>query len=180
MEKLLDDLLTYSRAGRVKGSLAMVALPDLVADILALLAPPPGFTITVDAPQPTFVTYRVPLEVVLRNLISNAIKHHSKSTGAIRVQSTIQEDRLQVAVHDDGPGIAEEYQERIFGMFQTLRPRDEIESSGIGLAVVKKTIESLGGAIWLESQPGQGATFHFSWPLESLPTAQSLADARVS
>ena len=80
-------------------------------------------------------------------------------------------------MHDNGPGIAPEFHERIFEMFQTLRPRDTVEGSGMGLAIVKRTIESLNGTIKVESALGQGATFRFTWPAtvvsaEALPTPQ--------
>lgn len=71
---------------------------------------------------------------------------------------------MTFSITDNGPGIDPMYHERIFQIFQTLRPRDEVEGSGIGLAVVKKTIESYGGAIQVESTVGQGTTFHFTWP----------------
>jgi signal transduction histidine kinase len=67
-------------------------------------------------------------------------------------------------VSDDGPGIAPEFHERIFEIFQTLQPRDQVEGSGIGLAIVKKSVESSGGTIQVESAPGEGTTFRFTWP----------------
>jgi signal transduction histidine kinase len=67
-------------------------------------------------------------------------------------------------VSDNGPGIAPEYHERIWGIFQTLAPRDKVEGTGIGLSVVKKIVESRGGRVSLESEPGHGATFRFTWP----------------
>jgi signal transduction histidine kinase len=74
---------------------------------------------------------------------------------------------VEFRVADDGPGIGSEYQSRVFGLFQTLRPRDEVEGSGMGLALVKKLVEARGGRIWLASAPPRrGATFHFTWPLE--------------
>jgi signal transduction histidine kinase len=75
-----------------------------------------------------------------------------------------QDDWVQVAVADNGPGIDPAFHERIFEIFQTLKPRDQVEGSGIGLTVVKKMIETRGGAIWVESTPGAGASFHFTWP----------------
>jgi signal transduction histidine kinase len=71
----------------------------------------------------------------------------------------------EFVVTDDGPGIPEQFRSRVFGMFQTLRPRDEIEGSGMGLAIVKKLVERQSGAIWLTEGPaGRGLAVHFTWP----------------
>ncbi|MEZ4864860.1 MAG: PAS domain S-box protein [Caldilineaceae bacterium] len=164
MELLLEDLLVYSRAGRIRDDAVAIDLGELVDNVAALMTPPSGFEIIHAAEMPTITTYRAPLELVLRNLIGNAIKHHHQPSGRVQIEAVIQNEFIKFTVTDDGPGIAPEYQARIFGMFQTLRPRDEVEGSGIGLAVVKKTVESMGGEVWVESVPGQGATFHFTWP----------------
>jgi signal transduction histidine kinase len=80
-------------------------------------------------------------------------------------------DRITLSVKDDGPGIAPEYHERVFRLFHTLRPRDEVEGSGMGLAIVKKLVEAHGGEIRLHSDVGQGANFQFTWP-KQWPKAQ--------
>jgi signal transduction histidine kinase len=165
MERLLEDLLTYSRAGRHPHAPERIATGELVANILALLAPPPGFTIRVAEPLPTLVTARVPLETVLRNLLSNALKHHDHpQTGQVRIAASEQATRVEFTVTDDGPGIDPQYHARIFQMFQTLQPRDQVEGSGMGLAIVKKLVEYYGGTIQVDSRAGHGATFRFTWP----------------
>lgn len=163
MEKLLDDLLAYSRAGRYAYSKEKVETGALVQSLAELLAPP-TFTVTVDGAMPTLVTQRVPLETVLRNLISNAIKHHDRANGHIHVTTQQQSGFIKFTVNDDGPGIDNSYHARIFSMFQTLKPRDAVEGSGMGLAIAKKIVEHQGGSISVESNPGQGASFHFTWP----------------
>jgi signal transduction histidine kinase len=100
----------------------------------------------------------------LRNLVSNAIKHHDKPSGTVLISSAVREEMVEFVVADDGPGIDPIFHERIFQMFQTLRPRDQVEGSGMGLAVVQKIIESVGGTISVESELGKGSTFHFTWP----------------
>ncbi|MCB0085279.1 MAG: ATP-binding protein, partial [Caldilineaceae bacterium] len=122
--------------------------------------------IIIDEEMPTFRAERIPLELTLRNLIGNAVKHHHRAEGKIKVTAKDQGEFIEFTISDDGPGIAQEYHDRIFGMFQTLRSRDEVEGSGLGLAIVKKTIESRGGIIAVESQLGKGATFRFTWPKE--------------
>lgn len=164
METLLEDLLAYSRAGRIRGDAAPTALGELVDNVMELMSPPSGFTLTRGSEMPIITTYRTPLELVLRNLIGNAIKHHQSETGWVHIGAVERGDFVEISVQDDGPGIAPEFRQQIFEMFRTLAPRDEVEGSGIGLAVVKKTVESLGGKVWIDSATGEGATFTFTWP----------------
>jgi signal transduction histidine kinase len=169
MEGLLDDLLTYSRAGRYRGEARLVDANELVARVIDTVAPPDEYTVRVEGTLPTLFTYPAPLETVLRNLVNNAIKHHDKPDGTIRIWATDANDMIEFAVSDDGPGIDPAFHDRIFQMFQTLRPRDQVEGSGIGLSVVEKIVTSVGGKIRLESTAGDGATFRFTWPREFIP-----------
>lgn len=164
MEKLLDALLAYSRADRYQYTVEQVDVTQLLDDIVRLVTPPEGFAVSAQPPLPVLRTQKVPLETVLRNLISNAIKHHDRRDGHVQVAVQEVGEFLEFSVSDDGPGIAPEFHERIFQIFQTLKPRDEVEGSGMGLAIVKKIIESRGGRIAVTSTPGVGATFTFTWP----------------
>jgi PAS domain S-box-containing protein len=164
MERLLDDLLAYSRAGRIQHRPEAVDLETLVRGVAEMQGLPPNFRFTLEGDLGPLYTLRVPLETVLRNLIGNAIKHHDRPDGHIQVTVCDQGDRLHFTVRDDGPGIAPQYHARIFEMFQMLQPRDRVEGSGMGLAIVKKLVESLGGQITLESVEGEGASFSFTWP----------------
>lgn len=164
MERLLDDLLAFSRAGRVQHAPELVATDDLARSIFDLLAPPPEFRLILDNSLPTMTTQRVPLETVLRNLMGNAIKHHDRPDGCIEVSAKDIGDWVEFSVGDDGPGIAPGFHERIFELFQTLKPRDQVEGSGMGLAIVKKTVESMGGTTSVDSAVGEGAVFRFTWP----------------
>lgn len=164
MEALIDGILQYSRVGRVKNSVERVDVAALLDDIIDLQAPPPGFTITVGPDMPTFNTERVALQQVFTNLISNAIKHHDRHDGTITIDVEDADDLYAFRVSDDGPGIAPEYHERIFVIFQTLAPRDKVEGSGLGLSLVKKIVETEGGTITVESSEGHGTTFRFTWP----------------
>ena len=169
MEGLLDDLLTYSRAGRFRGEAALVDMSEVVARVIETVSPPEGFTVHVDGELPMLYTYSAPLETVLRNLVNNAIKHHDQPNGTIRISARAMDEMVEFAVSDDGPGIDPAFHDRIFQMFQTLRPRDQVEGSGMGLAVVDKIVTSVGGTVKLESSAGKGATFRFTWPLEYKP-----------
>jgi PAS domain S-box-containing protein len=168
MEKLLDDLLEYSRLGkaedvRYKETVAGSVMMD---DLLLLLAPPPGRKVRFADAFKTISIYRMPLQQVLYNLINNAIKHHDRDEGEIEVDVARTEDGFRFSVRDDGPGIPAEFHERIFEMFHTLKPRDQVEGSGMGLAVVKKTVERFGGVITVASGGGRGTEFSFTWPIE--------------
>ncbi|MCE7984971.1 MAG: PAS domain S-box protein [Caldilinea sp. CFX5] len=166
MERLLDDLLIYSRLGRRSDLSEPVPIDRLLQDIVEMLAPPPGFTITTTGALPVLTTARAPLELVLRNLINNAIKHHHQpAQGVVTITVQAVGAFLEFAVSDNGPGIDPQHHERIFGLFQTLRPRDDVEGSGMGLAIVKKAVEQRNGTIRLTSAPNQGTTFYFTWPL---------------
>jgi len=164
MERLLDDLLAYSRIGRRDGAVEPIKVEHLVQDVIYLLAPPAGFQIQI-GPLPTLIAPRIPLELVFRNLIGNAIKHHdSGQPGRVEITAIPRANAVEFQVSDNGPGIDPQYHQRIFGMFQTLLPRDDVEGSGMGLALVKKCVEYYGGNISLTSTLGVGTTFYFTWP----------------
>jgi len=166
MERLLDDLLRYSRAGRVFHQPEAFEIRAVIDEVLSVTAPPDHFELVVTGDAPQLRAPRVPLELALRNLVQNAIKHHHGDRGRIEIAVAEEAERVSIAVFDDGPGIAPEFHERIFRMFQTLRPRDEVEGSGMGLAVVKKVVEAHGGVVTVESALGSGTTFRFTWPRE--------------
>ncbi len=165
LESLLDDLLAYSRAGRREGSVDTVDTQALVAELAVLVSPPEGFRIEAMR-LPTIETARAPLTQALQNLIGNAIKHHDRpADGHVWVGAAERAGMVEFTVADDGPGVPEQFRERVFGMFQTLKPRDEIEGSGMGLAIVKKLVERQGGTIRLGERPaGRGLAVHFTWP----------------
>lgn len=157
LESLLDDLLLYSRAGRRQQPSEWVNTAILVHSIVELLDPPPGLQVQIEGELPMIRCERPPLETVLRNLIENAVKHHHRpNEGVVTVSVQPLAGMVQFRVRDNGPGIDRQYHERIFEVFQTLRPRDEVEGSGMGLAIVKKTVESAGGKIWVESARTRG------------------------
>ncbi|MEK6559248.1 MAG: ATP-binding protein, partial [Planctomycetota bacterium] len=99
-----------------------------------------------------------------QNLISNAVKYMDKPEGEIKIECSKEGNYWKFAVADNGPGIEEKYFEKIFQIFQTLKPRDEVESTGIGLSIVKKIVEMYGGKVWVESKVDCGSTFYFTLP----------------
>lgn len=166
MDKLLDDLRAYVRADRYERLVEPVDTTLLVDEIARLVFPEQGFTLLIPASLPSLTTMRLPLETVLRNLINNAVKHHHRDQGQVQVTARDLGDTIEFAVTDDGPGIAPQFHALIFDLFQTLKSRDQVEGSGMGLAIVKKIVESNNGQITVESALGQGATFRFTWPKE--------------
>ena len=163
MEALINGLLQYSRVGRIKTEPEAVVVAQLLAEIIDSIAPPQDFTIEIVGEMPTLVTERIPLQQVFSNLISNAVKHHNRSDGKVTISIQEQEEFYEFTVVDDGKGIASQYHDKIFVIFQTLESRDKRENTGIGLAIVKRIIEENGGKITLESQPGKGTSFRFTW-----------------
>lgn len=166
MERLLDDLLGYSRAGRVNGPNRRFDLLEALESATAMVAVPAGFRIVAASGSLLVNTPRTPFEVVLRNLLGNALKHHDRPEGTLTVSWVARDEQVEVTVADDGPGIPDPYHERVFTMFQTLKPRDQVEGSGMGLAIVRKVVEAFGGTVHLRatSDDGRGATFVFTWP----------------
>ncbi len=165
MESLLDDLLTYSRVGRTDDEVTQVNTSTLVENVFELVATSDKQTsLNIASDMPILMTQKAPLELIFRNLIGNAIKHHDKDHGNITISARPLTNAFEFEVKDDGPGIPLESQERVFGMFQTLKPRDSVEGSGMGLALVKKAVELVGGSISVESDGKRNCSFKFIWP----------------
>ena len=164
MDNLIEGILHYSRIGRIQEEYKAINLNVLLQDVLDLLGPPEHIQITLDPDFPTIVAERTRIFQVFQNLIGNAMKFLDKPYGEVIVQWVDNETHWTFRVSDNGPGIEQQYQERIFHIFQTLQPRDEFESTGIGLALVKKIVNSYGGKIGVESEIGKGATFWFTFP----------------
>lgn len=164
MESMIDHLLLYARVGRQEAPLETFDVAELLREIIDSLAPPESFSIEIELPLPTLTTKRLFLSQVFTNLIGNAIKHHPAVNGHLYISALERRDCYEFSVRDDGPGIAPEHHAKIFTIFQTLRGVDNRDSTGVGLAIVKKIIETEGGTIWLESHLGKGTTFFFTWP----------------
>lgn len=164
MEGLINGILDYSRAGRVRGKPERVDVGGLLAECLELLAVPQTATIDVAEGMPSLVTERVPLQQVFLNLLGNGLKHAKREDPHVTVSVREAEQDFLFSISDNGPGIAPEFHDRIWGIFQTLEPRDTVEGTGVGLSIVKKIVESRGGRVELRSAEGAGAIFSFTWP----------------
>jgi light-regulated signal transduction histidine kinase (bacteriophytochrome) len=179
MRALISDLLAYSRIGRIEDAEQPVDLQQVFEDTRTdLAAQIEEAQATVEAPEPlpTLTARPGQIQLLLRNLISNAVKfrHPDRSphvsVSAERVQRTWrssgEEDGpgWRLRVKDDGIGIAPEHLGRIFAVFKRLHTRDRYDGTGIGLAACKKVVENRGGCIWAESEPGAGTTILVDWP----------------
>ncbi len=163
MQELVEDLLTYSRAGKAAGEIREIDLTELVQEITRLISVPSGFEVKLIGKPRRLRTAVTPLEQVLRNLIANALKHHDRSEGEVRVSARRTDNMWEFAVADDGPGIPAEQRDRVFQMFQRLGGV-EATGSGIGLALVKKVVERFGGRVWITADGDRGTTVRFTWP----------------
>ena len=161
---MIGSWLLYARAGRQTAPLETFDLAELLSEIIDSLAPPEGFKIDIQPSLPTLTTKRVFLSQVFANLISNAVKHHTSLTGHLHISALEHPDCYEFIFKDDGPGIAPEYHAKVFDIFQTLKSKDNSNSTGIGLAIVKKIVETEQGTIRLESSLGEGTTFYVTWP----------------
>jgi PAS domain S-box-containing protein len=166
MDGLIDGVLRYSRIGVVSEEEERLDLNLIVRVVIDNLAPPDNIKITIENKLPIVLSDSVRMGQVFENIVGNAVKFMDKREGIVRVGCRDAGTHWQFSVSDNGPGIARQYQDKIFQIFQTLTPRDEHESTGIGLTLVKKIIELYGGSIWVVSEVGNGSNFFFTLPKE--------------
>lgn len=166
MSRLLDSLLEYSRVGRQELEPETFDLKKVIEESASVVTPAKE-SVEIKGNFEIIKTWKTPLEQVVRNLVDNAFKHSGGDECKVVVEYSISDDALRIVVQDNGPGVPLAYQERIFEMFQTLRSRDEVEGSGMGLALLKKIADSFGGSIEVDSNPDKqpGARFITTWPL---------------
>jgi len=174
LDALINGILAYSRASRVREQNATINLDELARNVADLLAPPPHIEIVFETKLPSVQAEPTKAQQLFQNLLSNAIKFCDKPAGLIRVRCEAENDHWHFSIADNGVGIEEKYFARVFELFETLAPRDEVEGTGVGLALVKKIVESGGGRVWLESTRGAGTTVHFSWPRTRDPAPATL------
>jgi PAS domain S-box-containing protein len=163
MDGMIQDLLAYSRLTRDDIQLGMVDLQALAREAMQQLRADiedRDAVIEVDEPLPRAFAHSLTLRLALVNLLSNAMKFVAPGTvPRVRVRGETVADRVRLSVEDNGIGIAPEHQERIFGLFQRLHPDSAYPGTGIGLAIVRRAVERMGGTVGVESRPGQGSRF---------------------
>jgi len=164
MGDLIEGILQYSQVEIEKSSSSKVKVQTVVSLVLNTLAPEDHINITVQANLPIIYADKIRIQQVFQNVLSNAIKYCDQNDGKIELGCTDANDFWEFYVKDNGAGIDEKYHDRIFKIFQTLRPRDEMENTGIGLTITKKIVETYGGNIWLKSAKDTGTIFYFTLP----------------
>jgi len=165
MQNLIEGILEYSRVGRVREQKDHVSLDRLVRETSDNLSIPPGISVTIDTPLPEVFYEETRLGQVIANLVGNAAKYMGKPAGEIHIACVREGEFWKLSVKDNGPGIDSRHFDKIFHVFQTLQPRDKIESTGIELSIAKKIVEMNGGRIWVESEPGKGSIFYVTLPI---------------
>ncbi len=168
LENMINGLLDYARVGKTRKGSETVDVGLLVHELCELLVPE-GFIVAMETQMPLLNTNRLQIEQVFSNLISNAVKYNDKRPGKISIRAADEGSFYRFVVADNGIGIQEEYFEKIFTIFQTLQERDAFESTGVGLAIVKKIVEEQKGTVALRSTPGKGTEFAFTWPKQREP-----------
>ena len=166
MQRLINDLLDYSRVGTRGNPMAEVDCEKVLARVLDTLyarIQETGATVDVGV-LPNLQADALQMEQLFQNLIGNALKYRGEATPHVTVSAGPDGDTWHFTVRDNGIGIDPAYAERIFVIFQRLHGKEEYEGTGIGLAICKKIVDRHGGRIWVESSPGQGSTFHFTLP----------------
>lgn len=164
LSAMLNGLLEFARVGRREMPAMLLDSGRVARETTALLDVPAGFRIHVDPDMPRIWSPRPPLELVFRNLVTNAIRHHDRGEGRISISGRLLGSELaEFTVVDDGPGIPADYRERIFNLFETLQPKEDGGGIGLGLAMVRKAVQMNGGAVTVADAPGRGAQFVFTW-----------------
>ncbi len=170
MHELINDLLRYSRVGRQAPNFTSCdcgTVFDIAVSRLQGAISDSGATVT-RSQLPTVMADETQLVQLFQNLIGNAIKYRSQEPPVVQVAAQRQERQWLFSVRDNGIGLDPKYAERIFVIFQRLHTQEEYSGTGIGLAIASKIVERHGGRIWVESELGQGATFYFTIPENSV------------
>jgi light-regulated signal transduction histidine kinase (bacteriophytochrome) len=160
---MIRGLSEYSKIGKQEVRSESVDVHGLLQEVLNHLSITPTMKVEISQKMPVLIAPKSALFVIFSNLIENAIKHNNKENGCIRIYSDEQSDYFEFTVEDDGPGIAPEYHEKIFALFQTLQSKDKVENIGMGLTLVKRMLEEYGGEIRIESGTVCGSKFIFTW-----------------
>ncbi len=161
---MIDSILEYSRKSLGQQTVEEVDTSELVQQIAYLLFPPRNIHVEIETALPMLQTRKLKLQQVFQNLIGNAIKYNDKEQGEIAIGGKDKGEYYEFYVRDNGPGIADADQHRIFNLFEvTSNEAHNDSSTGVGLNILKMLVEEQGGKIWVDSVPGQGSTFYFEW-----------------
>jgi len=164
MEQLINAILEYSKVSKHKGTQELFSFNEIIHNAVDLAGTDSNCKVEISGTMPEYYGDKVKYQQVFMNLISNGIKHNNKEQKKIEICCREEGKFWEFMIKDNGPGIDKRFHEKVFVIFQTLKARDEFESTGIGLSIVKKIVEEAGGSIRIESTPGEGAAFYFTVP----------------
>ncbi len=179
MHNLIEGILKYSRLGRLREEKKEVDLNRLVREVITLIDPPESIHIIFENQLPTLACEPTLFHEVFQNLIDNAVKYMDKPGGEIRLKCEREDHQWLFSVSDNGSGIDAEYFGKIFEIFKSGSQSNRVDSTGIGLALVKKIVEQKGGRIWVESEIGRGSTFRFTLPDDGYEKETASGDGDV-
>jgi signal transduction histidine kinase len=161
-ENLIGGILSYARVDKEVLPKEVVDIKELLFEVIDTTVLDRNLRVEIGN-MPTYETERIPLTQVFSNLISNAAKYHDKPDGKIWIRSADEGDHFRFFVEDNGPGISSQYHKKIFQIFQTLHEGNGIANTGVGLAIVKKILDERNQTIDIQSEPGKGTVFSFTW-----------------
>jgi signal transduction histidine kinase len=167
MSNMIHGILEYSSSIRGKPELVECNLEEIIEDVIDSILIPEDYTVQVDSNMPKIFADKIKINQVFSNLISNSIKHHKGSNGIVKVSAgecKKNKKFIEILVADNGPGIKPAYSERAFKVFEVLESTKSVENTGVGLAIVKKLVESQGGKVFIMKKEDPGATFQILWP----------------
>ncbi|HEX7836629.1 MAG TPA: GAF domain-containing protein, partial [Kofleriaceae bacterium] len=164
MDRLISGLLELARVGRTRHRTERVDVTALLHETIELANPREASRIMMIGEMPMLIAERAALQQVFLHLISNALQHAGRDDVVVRISAHDRGDDWELVVEDNGVGIPREHHARVWQLFQTLQSRDAVDTTGIGLALVRKQVESHGGRVWIDPETAVGATLRFTWP----------------
>lgn len=164
MDRLISGLLELARVGRPRHRAERIDVTALLHETIELANPREASRIMMIGEMPMLIAERAALQQVFLHLISNALQHAGRDDVVVRISTHDRGDDWEFVVEDNGVGIPREHHGRVWQLFQTLEARDAVETTGIGLALVRKQVESHGGRVWIDPEAAVGATLRFTWP----------------
>jgi signal transduction histidine kinase len=164
MDRLISGLLELARIGRARQKPERVDVTELLHETIQLANPREASRIMMIGELPMLTTERSALQQVFQHLIGNALQHAGREDVVIRISAIDRGDEWELVVADNGIGIKPEHYTRVWQLFQTLQSRDVVETTGIGLAIVRKQVELHGGRAWIDAEAAAGTTVRFTWP----------------
>ena len=164
MDRLINGLLDLARVGRARQKVERVDVTALLHETIELANPREASRIMMIGEMPMLIAERAALQQVFLHLITNALQHAGRDDVVIRISAIDRGDEWELAVEDNGAGIPREHHARVWQLFQTLQSQDAVDTTGIGLAIVRKQVESNGGRVWIDSDAAAGVAIRFTWP----------------